>query len=97
YYNLFKIPIIEPIYDFLFVEMLNKRTKTVFCKTEKAECYLKNKGFNDCKVVGVGLDIEKFEQEEEPTEDTIELLRRMENKQNILYVGSLSKRKNTAQ
>ena len=95
YYNLFKIPIIEPIYDALFVKKLNKCTKAVFCKTEKSKQYLSEKGFKNCKVVGVGLDIEKYGQDEYPDGDTLGILEKMKNRRNILYVGSLSKRKNT--
>ena len=37
YYNLFKIPFIEPVYDFLFCKKLNKNMRKVFCKTEMAK------------------------------------------------------------
>ena len=94
YYNLFKFPFMEPVYDALFCKRLNERTEGVFCKTQIAKEYLEKKGFTKCNVVGVGLDTEKFDAETEVEKETTELLTTMENHRNLVYVGSISKRKN---
>jgi len=95
YYNLFKIPPMEPIYDALFAKYLNKRTKKIFCKTQMAKDYIAKKGITNTVVVGVGLDPDKFEDEKEVQAETQSLLDRMEGKRNLLYVGQIIPRKNT--
>ncbi|MDT9331590.1 glycosyltransferase family 4 protein [Clostridium perfringens] len=94
YYNMFKIPFIEKIYDFLFVKYINKNILKIFNKTERAEKFIANKGISNSEVVGVGLDINKFTNEKYVKELTQNLLEKMKNKRNILYVGSIIKRKN---
>lgn len=94
YYNLFKISFVEKIYDTLFVKLLDRKVKCVFCKTEMAKDYLETKGFTRCVPVGVGLDTEKFDEEKEIEPETQELLMKMQNHKNIVYVGTISKRKN---
>ncbi|SUY20970.1 glycosyltransferase family 4 protein [Clostridium perfringens] len=94
YYNMFKIPFIEKIYDFLFVKYINKNILKIFNKTERAEKFIANKGISNSEVVGVGLDITKFTNEKYVKELTQNLLEKMKNKRNILYVGSIIKRKN---
>lgn len=94
YYNLFKIPMMEFIYDRLFCNMINSNVKKVFCKTQMSMRYLEGKGIRNCIVTGVGLDIEKFEKELNITGDTQELIDRMYGHRNILFVGSIIKRKN---
>lgn len=94
YYNLFKIPFIEPIYDKLFCKKINKEMKKVFCKTQMAADYIAHKGITNTIVTGVGLDISKFEQENEIVPETMSLLNRMQGKRNILYIGSIIPRKN---
>lgn len=94
YYNLFKLPFIEPIYDKLFSKKINDNVELVFCKTKLAENYLNNKGIMNTVVTGVGLDTEKFDKDLKPDNDTKKLLSLMKNHRNILYIGSISKRKN---
>ncbi len=94
YYNLFKIPIMQPIYDFLFCKKINQLMKKSFCKTEKAKEFISKKGIKQAVVTGVGLDTEKFDVELDIDECTTELLDKMNNHRCILYVGSISKRKN---
>ena len=96
YYNLFKLPFVEPIYDRLYCKKLNSRMKKVFCKTKMAAQYIADKGITNTEVVGVGLDAEKFEAETRIKADTQALLDKMAGKRNILYVGAISERKNTA-
>jgi len=94
YYNLFKIPIVEPVYDALFCKKINRSAKKVFCKTQKAAEYLAKKGIMNTSVVGVGLDTEKFDNELKPNTKTQSILDKMSGHRNILYIGSISKRKN---
>lgn len=94
YYNLFKIPFVEKIYDTLFVKKLDKKVKRIFCKTEMAKEYLESKGFTKCAVTGVGLDTEKFDKENHIEPETQELLQKMHGHKNVVYVGAISKRKN---
>lgn len=94
YYNLFKIPFVEKIYDTLFVKKLDKNVKRIFCKTEMAKEYLESKGFTKCIVTGVGLDTQKFDKEDYIEPKTKELLQKMQGHKNIVYVGAISKRKN---
>ena len=94
YYNLFKIPFVEKIYDALFVKKLNKKVKCIFCKTEMAKDYLQSKGFTKCTVTGVGLDTEKFDKGNHIEQETKELLQKIQGHKNVVYVGAISKRKN---
>lgn len=94
YYNLFKIPFIEPVYDYLYCKQLNKRVKKVFCKTQMSKEYITKKGITDSLVVGVGLDTAKFDAETEIGTETQKLLDVMKGHRNFLYVGSIIKRKN---
>lgn len=94
YYNLFKIPFMESIYDKLFCKYINKTVRKVFCKTNMAKDYISKKGITNSVVTGVGLDVEKFMSDIEIEPDTDNLLKRMEGHKNFLYIGSISKRKN---
>lgn len=94
YYNLFKIPAMEIIYDKLFAKVINKNAQRVFCKTKASENYLHNKGILNTSVVGVGLDTSKFKGDETIEPGTSDLLKKMDGHRNILYVGSISDRKN---
>ena len=94
YYNLFKIPFVEPIYDALFCKYINMNVKHVFCKTKMSENYLNKKGIRNTSTVGVGLDVEKFKVNKCPSENAQRLLSAMKGKFNFLYIGSISKRKN---
>ena len=94
YYNLFKIPQIEKIYDRLFCKYINNRVKKVFCKTHMANDYLIKKGITNGIVVGVGLDPDKFETEKDVMPETKKLINQMEGKRNLLYVGQIIPRKN---
>ena len=94
YYNLFKIPFVEPVYDFLFCKKLNKNIRKFFCKTEMAKDFIAKKGITNSSVVGVGLDTAKFDTEKEIKPETKALLKKMSDHRNFLYIGSISKRKN---
>lgn len=94
YYNLFKLPFIQPIYDKLFVNDLNRHIKNVFVKSELSKQFLAAKGINNIEVVGVGLDVSKYNAELEIKTETQTLTEKMTGKRNLLYIGSISKRKN---
>ncbi|MBS6396161.1 MAG: glycosyltransferase family 4 protein [Clostridiales bacterium] len=94
YYNLFKLPFIEPIYDTIFCKKINSEMKTVYCKTQMAAEYIGKKGITNTVVVGVGLDTSKFDTEREILPETQNLLKKMEGKRTLLYVGSIIPRKN---
>lgn len=94
YYNLFKLPFLEPIYDFLFCKRLNKNIRIFFCKTDMAAKYIAKKGLFNTVTVGVGLDTSEFEAERKIDENTLSLLRKMDDHRNLLYVGSIIPRKN---
>lgn len=95
YYNLFKIPFMEPIYDKLFCKRINHLVKKTFCKTKMAADYIGKKGITNTTVTGVGLDTSKFDAEREILLETQKLLDQMKGKRNLLYVGSIIPRKNT--
>lgn len=95
YYNLFKIPAMEPVYDALYASFLNRKTMKVFCKTQMAVDYIAKKDISNSLVVGVGLDPDKFEAETKVEQETQNLLDRMAGRNNLLYVGQIIPRKNT--
>lgn len=95
YYNLFKLPFMEPVYDKLFCRSINSNMKKVFCKTQMGADFIARKGITNSTVVGVGLDVSKFEKEKQIEKETHELVEKMAGRRNLLYVGSITPRKNT--
>lgn len=95
YYNLFKIPFVEPIYDKLYCKKINCEMKKIFCKTQMAKEFIEKKGLTNTVVTGVGLDVAKFDAEESVLPETQDLMDKMRGKRNLLYVGSIIPRKNT--
>lgn len=94
YYNLFKIPPLEKIYDFIFLNSLNKNVKTFFCKSSLAENFLNGKGLKRTLTIGVGQNFNKFEKVEEVSEKTKKVIEFMRKHQSLLIVGSIDDRKN---
>lgn len=94
YYNLFKLPFISPIYDFLFTRKINNRCCAKFVKSILAKEYLEKKGYTNLTNVGVGLDVERFNEDVPIQENTQRIVDFMTKNTCILYVGSLSERKN---
>lgn len=94
YYNLFKIPFASPFYDAFFSKKINKGIKHKFVKSELAKEFLEKKGFTDLKVLGVGLDIERFTSDINIADDVKNLISYMNTNNCLLYVGALSDRKN---
>ena len=95
YYNLFKIPFVELIYDRLFCKKINLEMKKIFCKTQMAKEFIGKKGLTNTVVTGVGLDVSKFDAEKAILPETQDLMNKMYGKRNLLYVGSIIPRKNT--
>jgi glycosyltransferase involved in cell wall biosynthesis len=95
YYNMFKIPLMEKIYDIFISKIINKRIKRKFVKSELAKLYLEDKGFDNIKVLGVGLDITEFENNVELNDKAKKILDDIGDKKYILYVGSIEERKNS--
>lgn len=94
YYNLFKLPFVSPFYDFLFTKSINSRCLVKFVKSELAKEYLEAKGYTELYNLGVGLDTTRFDNLVEMEHSTKELIDLMSNNRCLLYVGSLSNRKN---
>ncbi|MFQ7300242.1 MAG: glycosyltransferase family 4 protein [Clostridium sp.] len=94
YYNLFKIPFTEKIYDFLFVKLLNTRLEKVFVKSTLSKEYLLKKGFTNIEVLGVGLDLDIFSKDVQKNNKVKNLVNIMNENRCILYIGSLDERKN---
>jgi glycosyltransferase involved in cell wall biosynthesis len=94
YYNLFKLPFVSPIYDYLFTKKINKRCRAKFVKSILAKEYLEAKGYTNLTDVGVGLDTDRFNQRIPIQEETQKIVDFMTTNNCILYVGSLSNRKN---
>lgn len=94
YYNLFKIPFFENVYDYLFVQQLEKNIKMFFCKSQLSEVYLKNKGLTNTCTVGVGQNINKFSSDYTIDQETKDIVTNIEESKIILYVGSIDERKN---
>lgn len=94
YYNMFKIPIMEKIYDMLFVKLLNKRLHKIFTKSDLSKKYLEKKGFENIGTLGVGLDNEVFESKNDQSKEITEITEYMKNNKCLLYIGSLIDRKN---
>ena len=94
YYNLFKIPFISPIYDFLFNQSINNNCRAKFVKSVLAKKYLEGKGYTDIKVIGVGLDTTRFDCNVDILPETKKIQNFMKEHPCLLYVGSLSRRKN---
>ncbi|MBO4701591.1 MAG: glycosyltransferase family 4 protein [Lachnospiraceae bacterium] len=93
YYNMFMIPFFSGIYDVLYTKKLDRELKGKFVKSQLAKEYLEKKGYTDLVDVGVGLDTSRFENVE-IQESTAELVNYMKENECILYVGTLSERKN---
>lgn len=94
YYNLFKLPFVSPIYDWLFTKKINRQCKVKFVKSRLAKEYLESKGYTDLINIGVGLDVERFDKTTEMQPQTQKIVNYMKENDCILYVGSLSDRKN---
>lgn len=94
YYNLFMPKWFSPIFDKIIGPRLDKQIKIKFVKSFLSEEFLRQKGYTGLKNIGVGLDIDRFDDEITIKPETQELIDYMKNNRCILYVGALSDRKN---
>ena len=94
YYNMFKIPIVEKIYDILFAKRINKNMDKIFAKSKLAKEFLESKGFTNIDTLGVGLDITVFNQDIKLNKEVNDVIEYMKSNKCLLYVGSLEDRKN---
>ena len=94
YYNLFKFPFIEPIYDLLFTKKINRQINRIYVKSSLAKDYLIRKGYTGVCILGVGLDTEKFDSAEEINLNTKQVVDYMQANRCLLFVGTMCDRKN---
>jgi len=95
YYNMFVPKFFSPIYDALFTRKINKQIKHKFVKSVLAYDFMKKKGYTGLETVGVALDTTRFENVE-ILPNTQKLVDFMTENRCLLYVGSLTPRKNYA-
>lgn len=78
---------------------LSKKRKAVlpcFTKSVLAEDFLRERGFKNIKTVGVGLDTERFDGVDDfPTPELSDILRKINGKPTLLYIGLIEPRRNT--
>lgn len=91
YFNTFESDKLMRYYDALCVPLCNRLVKGVFVKTADAGRFLKEKGIKETFTVGVGLDIERFENLE--ARDNADNCGREDEIHNIVYVGTDEPRK----
>ncbi|APX73335.1 hypothetical protein BTM29_05020 [Companilactobacillus allii] len=94
YYNLFKIPCMSAIYDFLFTKTINRHMDKIISKSELATKYLEKKGYSSVKTLGVGQDIKRFQETSHMDENVSKIINEMKKTRTILTVGSIDSRKN---
>lgn len=94
YYNMFLLKWFSPIYDAFVTKKMDRLVRCKFVKSVLAKDFLEKKGYHHVVNVGVGLDIERFENETAIQPETQKLMDYMKANKCILYVGSLSDRKN---
>ena len=85
------------LFDKIFTWRANFRNVYVLTKSYLAENYLRKKKFKNVKTVGVGLNqsyIDRPIDEEKIPTSIIELINSKMDRKYILYIGSISKRKN---
>ena len=95
YWNMFMIPFFSFIYDLLYTKKLNKELSCKFVKSQLAKEFLEKKGYTDLIDVGVGLDVERFDNIK-CSESTRRVADYMEKNKCLLYVGSIDTNKNVS-
>lgn len=94
YYNMFMFSFDSYIYDAFLTKKINRQIPHKFVKSVLAEEFLAKKGYTGLHNVGVGLDTERFDQEEVIESETQRLMDYMKKHKCMLYVGTLCDRKN---
>lgn len=79
------------IFDNIFLRLRHNRNTLCMAKSELASEFLKSKGFKNVTVVGVGLDLENFEDTDKILNQEIPI---ESGKRNVIYIGKIEERRN---
>ena len=82
------------IFDFVYLKKYLRLNPFILSKSNLAKDFLLEKGFDRIKVVGVGLDNEKFQNQHE-NEKLVNIFSQNKNKKVLLSIGTIESRKNT--
>lgn len=94
YWNMFMLKFVSLIYDILFTKSINENMRGKFVKSILAKNYLENKGYTGIENVGVGLDMERFDEHVEVLEETQKIIDFMNDHPCMLFIGDLCDNKN---
>lgn len=94
YRNTFRRMGADKIYNLLFRKIINNKVKNKIVKSVLAKKFLESMHYEDIKVVGVGLDVDKFKGVEEVSDNVKEITDYMRDNKSILFVGTLDQNKN---
>ncbi len=93
YWNMFMLPFSSYFFDLFLTRKINQNIKCKFVKSALAKDFLESKGYTNVIDIGVGLDLERFENIS-IKEDTKIIVKYMDENPCILYVGNLNENKN---
>lgn len=94
YWNMFMIKPFSRIYDMLVTKKINNKVKKICTKSELSTSFLMKKGYTKIETVGVGLDIDRFDDNAEISEETVKIRNLMLKYDCLLYVGTVDRNKN---
>lgn len=94
YWNMFMFKFVSPLYDFLFTKSINRNMHGIFVKSVLAKNFLENKGYTGIENVGVGLDMERFDEAVKIEKCTKEITEYMKSNRCMLFIGNLCDNKN---
>ena len=94
YYNMFHIPFFEPFYDLLFKKSFRKNVDFFLAKSPLSETYLLKRGFTKTETIGVGTTVSQLDIKPIESPNGLFAKKVVEENNCLLYVGSLSERKN---
>lgn len=94
YWNMIMPKWFAPVYDHFVTKRMIKRLRHTFVKSGMSKEFLEKKGYKNITNVGVGLDMERFDNEQNLKPETQELVEYMTGNKCMLYVGHLDANKN---
>lgn len=94
YWNMIMPKWFAPVYDYFITSKMVKSLKHVFVKSGMSKEFLEAKGYTNIINVGVGLDMERFDKEQNVKPETQKLVDYMTANKCMLYVGHLDANKN---
>lgn len=94
YWNMFMIKWFSPLYDLFVTSKMNKHLKCSFVKSGMSKEFLEAKGYKNVINVGVGLDMERFDNESVIKPETQEIIDFMTENKCLFFVGNLNANKN---